>query len=163
MFLEISQNLQENTCARISFSIKFKESLFLINFIKKKEKRLFRGTPPDDCSCWSLSLKALSQVWDNFWATESPLKMIKNAFYFISKALFILKIFRFLSWFFGHVAKRLDKRDQVSFRFYDVTAWLTNNRNTHILANISRSKGNHTVKFGQLIECNMRNIFLEKS
>ena len=30
----------------------------------------------------------------------------------------------------------------------------------HILANISRSKGNQTVKFGQLIECN---IFLEKS
>ena len=34
---------------------------------------------------------------------------------------------------------------------------------THILFNISRSKGNHRMKFGQLIECNMRNIFLEKS
>ena len=33
----------------------------------------------------------------------------------------------------------------------------------HILPNISRSKGNQTMKFGQLIECNMRNIFLEKS
>ena len=33
----------------------------------------------------------------------------------------------------------------------------------HILSNISRSKGNQTMKFGQLIECNMRNIFLEKS
>ena len=32
----------------------------------------------------------------------------------------------------------------------------------HILPNISRSKGNQTMKFGQLIECNMRNIFLEK-
>ena len=28
---------------------------------------------------------------------ESPLKMMKNAFYFILKALFVLKIFRFLS------------------------------------------------------------------
>ena len=28
---------------------------------------------------------------------------------------------------------------------------------------MSRSKGNQTMKFGQLIECNMRNIFLEKS
>ena len=28
---------------------------------------------------------------------ESPLKMMKNAFYFILKALFILKIFKFLS------------------------------------------------------------------
>ena len=33
----------------------------------------------------------------------------------------------------------------------------------HMLPNISRSKGNKTMKFGQLIECNMRNSFLEKS
>ena len=33
----------------------------------------------------------------------------------------------------------------------------------HILPNISRSKGNQTMKFGQLIECNMEIIFLEKS
>ena len=33
----------------------------------------------------------------------------------------------------------------------------------HILPNISRSKDNQTMKFGQLIEYNMRNIFLEKS
>ena len=32
----------------------------------------------------------------------------------------------------------------------------------HILSNILRSKGNQTMRFGQLIECNMRNIFLEK-
>ena len=33
----------------------------------------------------------------------------------------------------------------------------------HILPNISRSKGNRTMKFGWLIEYNMRNIFHEKS
>ena len=33
----------------------------------------------------------------------------------------------------------------------------------HILPNISRSKGNQTMKLRQLIEYNMRNIFLEKS
>ena len=33
----------------------------------------------------------------------------------------------------------------------------------HILPNISGNKGNQTMKFGQLIEYNMRNIFLEKS
>ena len=32
----------------------------------------------------------------------------------------------------------------------------------HILPNISRNKSNKTMKFGQLIECNKRNI-LEKS
>ena len=33
----------------------------------------------------------------------------------------------------------------------------------HVLPYISRSKNNQTVKFGQLIEYNMRKIFLEKS
>ena len=33
----------------------------------------------------------------------------------------------------------------------------------HILLNISKSKGNRTMKFGQSIEYNMKSIFLEKS
>ena len=33
----------------------------------------------------------------------------------------------------------------------------------HILPDISRSKGNQAIKFGQLVEYNMRNIFVEKS
>ena len=33
----------------------------------------------------------------------------------------------------------------------------------HILLNISRSKSNETMKFGQLIEYDMRKSFLEKS
>ena len=33
----------------------------------------------------------------------------------------------------------------------------------HILPDISRSKDNQTMKFGQLLESNMRNIFLKKS
>ena len=39
------------------------------------------------------ALSGLRQVL----ATESPLKVMKNVFYFISKALFVLKIFKFLS------------------------------------------------------------------
>ena len=31
----------------------------------------------------------------------------------------------------------------------------------HILPNVSRSKSNQTIKFGQLVEYNMRNIFVE--
>ena len=31
-----------------------------------------------------------------FLATESPLNMMKNAVYFTSKALFVVKIFKFL-------------------------------------------------------------------
>ena len=33
---------------------------------------------------------------------------------------------------------------------------------THILPNISRSKDNQAIKFGQLMKCNVRNIFLQK-
>ena len=33
----------------------------------------------------------------------------------------------------------------------------------HLLPNISRSKGNQTIKFDQLIEYGRRNIFREKS
>ena len=36
---------------------------------------------------------------------ESPLKIMKNAFYFMLKAFFVLKIFKVLSWLFGHVEK----------------------------------------------------------
>ena len=38
-------------------------------------------------------------------ATESPLKMMKNAFYFTFKTLFVLKIFKSLSSFFNHAEK----------------------------------------------------------
>ena len=43
-----------------------------------------------------------------FLAFESPLKVMKNAFNFTLEALFVLKIFKFLSWLFGHVEKRVD-------------------------------------------------------
>ena len=59
--------------------------------------------------------------------------------------------------FFGHVGKRLYKKAKVNFEIYDVTEWETNK-----LLNISRIKGNQTIKFGRLIEDDMRNIFLEK-
>ena len=48
---------------------------------------------------------------------------------------------------FGHVVKRFQKKANINFKIYDVQ---------------TRSKGNRTMKFDQLIECNMRNIFLEK-
>ena len=50
----------------------------------------------------------------------------------------------------------------VNFKIYGVTDLIINNYNTHI-ANISGSKGDQTKKFDQLIEYNIRHIFLEKS
>ena len=76
-------------------------------------------------------------------------KMMKNAFYSILKALFILKIFKFLSWRFGHVEKNGLIR-KISL----VSKFMTSQPGKqtiiiHILPNISRSKDNQTMKFGQ--------------
>ena len=58
--------------------------------------------------------------------------MMKNAFYFMLKALPVVEIFIFLSRLFAYVEERLDKRAKVNFEIFDVTTWLTNNCNTHI-------------------------------
>ena len=65
-------------------------------------------------------------------ATESSLKVIKNAFYFYHKALFVLKILKFMSGFCSHVEKWLDLKNKVNFKIHDVTTWLTNICNTHL-------------------------------
>ena len=70
-----------------------------------------------------------SETIFSYW---KPFKNDEKCFYFTSKALFILKVSKSLFWLFGHVAKWLDKKDKVNFKFYDITAWLTNNCNTHI-------------------------------
>ena len=83
-------------------------------------------------SLFRFSLKDAPSGLRQILATESPLKMMGNAFYFTLKALFVLQIFNFLSWLFDHAAKRLDKKDWVNFKFYDATARLTNNCNAYI-------------------------------
>ena len=64
--------------------------------------------------------------------TESPLKMVKNIFYFILKALFDLKMFKLLSWLFGDIGKTSFYEYKVDFKVYYVTTWLTSNYNTNI-------------------------------
>ena len=45
----------------------------------------------------SLQVKDALQGLRQFLITKSPLKLMKNALYFTLKALFVLKIFKFLS------------------------------------------------------------------
>ena len=40
-----------------------------------------------------------------FLTIKNILHMVKNALYLALKALFVLKIIRFFSWFLGHVIK----------------------------------------------------------
>ena len=49
-------------------------------------------------------------------ANEHPLKMIKNACYFIVKSLFVFKYLNLCPDFFGHMGKRLDNKIKVSFK-----------------------------------------------
>ena len=60
--------------------------------------------------------------------------MMKNAFYFTLKALFILKVFKFLSRIFGLIRKKngLIGKINVVFKIYDVRAWEINNWNAQI-------------------------------
>ena len=87
--------------------------------------------------------------------------MMENAFYFMLKAIFVLKIFTFLSWRFGYVEKRLAKKAKISKLMTSYTGQQI--IKIHIFPIISRSKGNQAMKFCQVIECKVRNIFLQKS
>ena len=66
------------------------------------------------------------------------------------KALFVLEIFNFFSWLFGYVRRRLDKKLRLISKF------MTSKTGQQIIiryltwSNISRSKGNRAMKFGQL-------------
>ena len=62
----------------------------------------------------------------------------------------------------GNVEKPLDKNAKIDFKIYNVINWEVI-ISIHILYNISRSKGNHTMNFGWSIEYNMFSIFLKKS
>ena len=74
--------------------------------------------------------------------------------------LFVLKIFTFLSWLFGHLGKKdFIKKIRLTSTFMTSQPGLQTNA-IHILPNISRHKCNQTMKLGQLIEYNKINIFL---
>ena len=79
-----------------------------------------------------IQIKDALSVLRQLLAIENSLKMMKTAFYFTRKALFVLKIFKFLSWLSDHAAKRLDQKDKVNFIFCDVKTWLRINLGTHI-------------------------------
>ena len=83
-------------------------------------------------------------------AAESLLDMMKNASYFTLKDLFVLKIFKFLSWLF------VLQKDNLITKLRLISKFMTSNLEKtfaiYILPSISRNKGNDTI-----------NIFLKKS
>ena len=90
---------------------------------------------------------------------ESPLKTIKNVFYFVLKAFFDLKIFkRFLTLFWSCRKNSLIGKIRLTSKFMTSQPGLQTIP-IQILPNISQRK---RMKLGQLIEHNKRNIFLQK-
>ena len=88
---------------------------------------------------------------------------MKNAFYFTLKPLFVLKVSRLLSWLFGHVEKNGLVRDvRLTSKIFDIATW-KQTITIHVVCNILRSKCNEIMKFGQLIQSDLRNIFPEKN
>ena len=88
---------------------------------------------------------------------DSSLNIMKNTFYFILKALFVLKIFKFLA-FWSRRENGLIRKIRLSSKLMTSQTGLQTIA-MYILPNISQSKGNQTMKFNQLIEYKKRNIF----
>ena len=70
-------------------------------------------------------------------------------------------VFIFVSWLFGYVEKRLDKNAMLNLKILPFNGYQI--IKIHILSNISKRKDNQAIKFGHLIECSVRTIFLQKS
>ena len=93
---------------------------------------------------------------------ESPLKMMKKAFYFMLKALLVFEMLTVLSWLFVYVRKllfRFVKKAKINFKIYDVTD-RTKHYNAHLL-NIPWSICNQI--WNLFSKHNIWNASLEKS
>ena len=88
--------------------------------------------------------------------------MVKNAFCFILKDLFVLEMLKFMSCLFDYEEKPFDKKAVISYSTFLTSQTGKQTLTIYILYNVLGSKGNQAMKFGQLIEYNRRNIFLEE-
>ena len=96
---------------------------------------LFWKKGPDCVLLWvKLSIpnvvgRSHSKIFAFIYFNESPLKIMKNIFYFMLKALFVHKILimTFVLTFW------IDKKGMVNLKVYDVTDWTINSSNTHIV------------------------------
>ena len=87
---------------------------------------------------------------------------MKNVFCFTLKALSVFKILNFCSDFFDHAKNGWVRNLRL------ISNFLTSQTKKqiigiYVLPNMSRSKSNQTLKFGELIEHNRKTFFFEKS
>ena len=65
---------------------------------------------------------------------------MKNAFYFMLKALFVFETFKFFARLFSDVEKQLDQKASVYSKMYDVIDWATDNYNTPIAQYLKKQR-----------------------
>ena len=85
---------------------------------------------------------------------------MKNVFYL--RLFSLLRYLHFCLDIYMYVKKGLIRRLRVIPKFITLQT-VERIITIHILPNISKSKGNQAMEFVQLIEYNVRNIFLQKS
>ena len=109
---------------------------------------------------WKENFKGVLLASRKLLTTKSPLKMMKNTFYFLVKTLFGLLLFcpDFLAM----------QKNNLMRKLWLITKFITSQTGQkmitiHILPNILRSKGNWAIKFGQLIKHSVRNVLRRKS
>ena len=118
--------------------------------------RVFLSVSSTEC------IKGVLSDLRQFFATEIPLKIMKYVFYCTLKDLFVLKIFKFCLSVLDIYENSLIRKKRLISKF--MTSQVGKQTIAiYILPNISRSKGNQTMKSGQLIKYNMRKIFLQNS
>ena len=98
--------------------------------------------------------------------SEDPLQMMNMLLNPSSKLFLFSRYLNFCLDFLVKQKKQLDQKDEVNFKMYDVTNWLTNNYNKHIAQNLMKQRQSEneicSINIVQFIEYNKRNIFPQK-
>ena len=85
------------------------KNLAMLHILKWKKLKCVNIKKMDAIICYTIEIvqpiKGALSGLKQFLAIQNTLKMLKNAFYFTLKALFVLKIFKLLSWLVGRVEK----------------------------------------------------------
>ena len=86
------------------------------------------------------ALKAHSQVWENFWQLKALKKALRRKILYISPQK-LFSFSRYLSFYLDFlVMYQYGLIKKITFKFYDVTAFLRNNRNRHIAQYLKNKK-----------------------
>ena len=122
----------------------FNKAVQACNFIKKRLQHR--------CFPWNIVKFLRTLIFKNNCDRCFCKPPIRN-----DKDLFVLQIFKFLVWVFGHVGKRLDKKAKANFKIHDV---MNCEINTHIARYLKKQRQSED-KIWLVNRYNMRINFLE--